>query len=104
MIIEPIRWKEVEPLLLQDDCLIVDLRVRSKYEQGHIPNACCIPYNQMNRQIDRMRQYKNIILYCERGNISLLAARDLVRAGVSHAYSLYGGYDEYKRTRQNVKV
>ena len=39
---------------------------------------------------------KTLVLYCERGNTSMLIAKKLMSYNID-AYSLYGGVNEYKK-------
>lgn len=75
-------------------CILVDLRTLEEYEEGHIRGAVNIPYEELEQNIDRLRGYQNIYLYCDRGNLSLLACRDLEKEGF-HVINLWGGVQTF---------
>lgn len=88
--------------------ILIDLRSREDYSTGHIPGAMCIPYEELRQRIPELRnsvmqcsrRYGNavIIVYCDRGNTSLKAARDLYRVGF-RVKNVYGGITAYKGPR-----
>lgn len=82
---------------------LIDVRTKEEYMRGHIPGAVNIPYDEIRKRIGEIRQLavdgksgerKELILYCDRGNISLLAARDLYRLGFS-VKNMHGGLKDY---------
>lgn len=82
--------EQVLKYLGKSGSLFVDLRTREEYAAGHIKGAINIPYEEMEQEKERMRGFKNIYLYCDRGNLSLLASRDLKREGFP-VTNLWGG-------------
>lgn len=94
MSFDTIRANDIAKYIGKSNVLIIDLREREEYEAGHIPSAINIPYEELeNRKKDLQRNYL-LVFYCDRGNISLLAARDLLRDGYN-IKSLYGGIRAY---------
>jgi len=85
--------------------LLIDLRNRAEYEKGHIPGAVCIPYEELRGHLNNLRRWtlqcqrrfgrSSLILYCDRGNTSLRAARDLDNMNFQ-VKSVYGGISAYK--------
>ena len=85
--------------------MLIDLRNRRDYSAGHIPEAICIPYEELRqnmpvlkRRVELCRkQFGNavIIVYCDRGNTSIRAARDLYNQGFP-VKNVYGGFSAYK--------
>ena len=72
------------------DCLFVDLRTEEEYAAGHLKGAVNIPYENIEKEKRRLYGYRNIYLYCDRGNLSLLASRDLKEEGFP-VINLWGG-------------
>lgn len=72
---------------------IIDLRKAADFDRGHIKGAVSVPY-QGGRFVFRPPKGKEIILYCERGSLSLMAARELVRDGY-RVRSVIGGMHAY---------
>lgn len=95
MSFETIRTNEIEKYIGRDDVLIIDLRDKEEYDAGHIPTAINIPYEELEQYKGRISRDNLLIFYCDRGNISLLAARDLMKDGYN-IKSLYGGIKAYR--------
>ncbi|MEG1459322.1 MAG: rhodanese-like domain-containing protein [Acetivibrio sp.] len=68
--------KEIVSYLGKEGTILVDLREKKEYEKEHINRAVNIPYDSFDLRKNELSEYKVIILYCERGNASLLAARE----------------------------
>lgn len=93
--------KDLREYLGREDILLFDLREREEYELGHIDGAVWEDWEKLEDTIEgHLREQKSeiswIILYCERGNTSLLIARDLARFGYP-VISLKGGYMEWEK-------
>lgn len=84
--------------------ILIDLRDKADYKQEHIPGAVWADWEKLDKNIGSLLMSYNrkpdwIILYCERGNISLLASRDLARLGYP-VISLNGGYVRWQEWSQ----
>lgn len=88
--------------------MLIDLRGREEYQKEHIPGAVCIPYDELSGRIPELRDWVSqcsrrygravLIVYCDRGNTSIRAARDLYREGFC-VKNVYGGISAYKGPR-----
>ena len=95
MYFETIRTKDILKYIQRPNTIIIDLRSTQNYNKGHIPSAVNIPYEYLHENYHIICNYEVIIFYCERGNISLLAARDVGKQGFQQVKSLYGGINSY---------
>lgn len=105
MYFETIRANDIFRYNMNGGGLLVDLRQKEKYNAGHIPGAINIPYEELQDRMQEVRQMLEkrssgralppVIVYCDRGNTSLLAARDFYRAGIS-VFNVYGGFAHYR--------
>ena len=74
----------------------MDVRDEESYRRGHIQNARNIPLPYIAEWGRDISDRIALILYCEHGNQSLLAARKLKgRRGA--VYTLIGGYRAYRK-------
>ena len=89
-----ISQNELTHYLQKPDTTLIDLRTPEAFQKGHIPGASNIPYPQLYTKSLSAFSREIIILYCDRGNQSLLAARDLQKRGIM-AFSIYGGFLSY---------
>ena len=83
--------------------VLIDVREKEEYAKGHIPGAVNIPYDELQNRIPELTELTRprmgggsvfVILYCERGNTSLLASRDLYRRGF-FVKNVHGGIHAY---------
>lgn len=95
MSFDTIRTNDIIKYIGNNNVIIIDLRDRDEYEAGHIPTAINIPYDELDEQKSRLQKNYLLIFYCDRGNISLLASRDLIKDGYN-IKSLYGGLRSYR--------
>jgi rhodanese-related sulfurtransferase len=91
---DTIKTNDILKYIGNPNVLIIDLRDRAEYKAGHIPSAVNIPYEELDDSKARLKRNMLLIFYCDRGNISLLAARDLMKDGYN-IKSLYGGLRAY---------
>ncbi|TAH65663.1 MAG: rhodanese-like domain-containing protein [Anaerolineaceae bacterium] len=94
MSFETIKANDVVNYIGRPNVLIIDLRDREDYMKGHIPSAVNIPYDNLEHEKHRLSRNTLLILYCDRGHISLLAARDLMKYGYQ-IKSMHGGIQAY---------
>lgn len=94
MSFDTIRTNDIINYIGMPNVMIIDLRDRKDYDKGHIPTAVNIPYEELERKKQYIRKDSLLIFYCDRGNVSLLAIRDLMKDGYEMK-SLYGGVHAY---------
>ncbi len=76
----------------KDHVLIIDVRSAEEYEAGHIPNAIHISLDEIEERLEEIMDYKNkpIILYCNTGNRSGMAAETLANNGFTNIINAQG--------------
>jgi phage shock protein E len=76
--------------VLQRDAVIVDVRTKTEYSQGHIAGSKNIPLNEIRLKTDMIRKWnKPVVTVCRSGNRSATAKKLLKAAGVE----VYNGGD-----------
>lgn len=77
---------------LGDDSILVDVRTPAEFEKGAIAGAKNMPVDTIANQIDQLRPYKKIYLYCLSGGRSQLALTQLEHSGLdAELYNLASG-------------
>ena len=104
MYVDTIRAKDIERYFGKGECVFVDLRSREEYEKSHIPSAINIPYEDIDDYMNEFARYNQVILYCGRGNLSLLAARELSKTCKGHMISIGGGFNAYKQYNRSFAI
>jgi rhodanese-related sulfurtransferase len=89
-----------------NDILIVDVREQDEYAQGHIPGALCVPRGLLEGAADAdykhrvetlcTAQDRTVVLYCQTGGRSAMAADTLNQMGFSKAWNLAGGIEVWE--------
>lgn len=79
--------------------VIIDVREKEEWVEGHLPGARFIPRGFLEMRIEDAvpQRDKEVILYCAGGNRSALAARSLREMGYQNVKSMQGGYTAWKR-------
>jgi molybdopterin/thiamine biosynthesis adenylyltransferase len=79
--------------------LLVDVRRRDEWDEGHIPGAVHIPRGSLESRIERAAPDRGrpIVVYCSVGERSAFAARTLGELGYEDVRSLAGGFTDWKR-------
>lgn len=88
--------RELNLMCRQKNTVTVDIRDRQAYQKYHFKNAINIPYVDCENWSERFRRGQNYILYCDYGNISLLAAKKLAKCGIT-VYTVVGGAQGMQR-------
>lgn len=87
---EVIHPRNMERMIQEKCAMVIDVRSREAYRTYHFHSAVSCPYEEIERQCYRFPKRRALILYCEYGSTSLLAARELARAGYE-VYTVAGG-------------
>ncbi len=76
----------------ETDYILLDVRTRQEYEQGHIPGAICVPNEAIgSEEIPALPHREQLILvYCRSGNRSKQAAQKLADLGYTNVVE-FGG-------------
>lgn len=88
------------------DLVLLDVRERDAYEDGHIPGARLLPRGQLELRVnqDLPDPTPRILAYCEFGRISTLAAATLREMGYQRAVALDGGMKAWREAGFPVKT
>lgn len=95
MSFEVINPRQLDGYLGRKDVIIVDLREKEEYLEYHLAGAVNIPYEELSERKHWLRRYPVIIFYCDRGNVSLMAARDL-KDWTNQVITVSGGVHQFR--------
>ncbi len=94
------RHTTVEQLARQArDVTLIDVRARTEHEAGHLPDSKLIPLPELPDRIDEVPRDVPVVLYCESGGRSAIAASLLQARGHRNVSNLTGGYRAWARNR-----
>jgi molybdopterin/thiamine biosynthesis adenylyltransferase/rhodanese-related sulfurtransferase len=74
--------------------VLVDVRARNEWNQGHIPGATLIPLGELDARIEEAAPDRSrpVILYCASGNRSAFGAKTLGELGYADVVSVTDGF------------
>ena len=80
------------------DIVLVDVREKYEWNEGHIPGAVHVPRGFLELQIEEAvpDKSKTVLLYCAGGVRSLMAGKTLQDMGYDNAISMSGGFGQWK--------
>lgn len=84
--------------LINANAAVLDVREPKEFEGGRLPNAIHIPLSQLASRGSELAKLagKPLVVYCDRGTRSRLAAGKLDKLGFKDLYSLVGGFRAWK--------
>ncbi|HEY7197871.1 MAG TPA: molybdopterin-synthase adenylyltransferase MoeB [Gaiellaceae bacterium] len=79
--------------------LLVDVRERDEWAEGHIPGAVHVPRGFLESRIEQVApdHERPVVVYCAGGSRSAFAAKTLEELGYQDVSSLAGGFTDWKR-------
>lgn len=75
-----------------EDMIIVDVRTRDEYREGHLMNSRSIPMEDFKKHMNRIPRDKPVLLYCQDGATSIRAIRYLEVAGYEDLLHMHEGF------------
>ena len=79
----------------EEGYIILDVRTQEEYDQGHIPGAIVISYEEIETRAEEVLTDKDqlILVYCRSGRRSKIAAEALVEQGYTNIKEFGGIID-----------
>lgn len=92
--LDTISAKELDWYIEDGGVWLIDLRSEEEYEEKHIKGAVNIPQGEL-KPGQHLPQHMPLILYCERGGLSMTIARRLAAKGY-RVKTVVGGIHAYQ--------
>lgn len=97
MAFERISVEKAQALIAQGGAAIADVRDPGAFESGHIDSAVNVSDSNVQAFLDGLDKDMPVIVYCYHGNMSQGAANYFDNQGCSQAYSVDGGFEEWRQ-------
>jgi hydroxyacylglutathione hydrolase len=82
---------------------VLDVRSQAEFAAGHLEGAQHIYAGHLDRAADRIPDGRPLLVHCQAGYRSIIAASVLERLGVEDVVVLAGGYDTIERARRSAQ-
>jgi rhodanese-related sulfurtransferase len=91
--------REAAELLQNLSPLLLDVRTRAEFSNGHIENAILIPVQELQKRVGELSEYKHsdILIYCATGNRSTVASKILVDNGFKRIVNMRFGIYQWAK-------
>lgn len=86
-----------EKIRNREDIIILDVRTKKEYKNGHIKGAVLISIDELRDNIDKLNAGDQIIIYCKTGYRAYLGLRILKNLGFKNVKVLNGSYLSWVR-------
>jgi len=86
--------------------LIVDVRSRAEFDEGHIPGAMHVSFYSIGSGLSEagISNEDSIVLYCEHGPRASIAGFSLYLSGYHHVYALLGHMKGWRKNEYPIEV
>jgi rhodanese-related sulfurtransferase len=75
--------------------LLVDVRERGEWQQGHAPRTKLIPLGTLSSRLSELPRERDVLLICRSGNRSGQAQRQLLQLGYDRVVNVSGGMNAW---------
>lgn len=75
-----------------ENCLVLDVRTPEEFATGHLPMAINFPVDQIPTRLAEIPTDKTLVIYCEHGSRSKLAANFLSARNYPSVYHIQDGF------------
>ena len=88
-----------DQLLQSKTNVVLDVRTRGEYEEGHLPGAVLIDFTEDNfdAEVAKLDKSKTYLVHCAVGGRSARACKKMEKAGFTNLYNLQGGLTAWEK-------
>lgn len=83
---------------------IVDVRSEKEWKTGHVSGSLNIPLNHLRERISEIANDRSVVVHCEGGYRSAIAASLLAGAGRNDVFDMVGGFKAWSASRLAVEA
>lgn len=83
---------ELAPMISRGDVQVIDVRGANEWEAGHLPRVANIPLASLAERVAEIQRDGPVVVHCQSGARSAIAASLLRARGVDRVVNLSGGY------------
>jgi rhodanese-related sulfurtransferase len=89
----------ISPEQVKGKAVLLDARERSEYDVSHLPKARWVGYDDFDlKRLAGIPKSDTVIVYCSIGYRSERIGEQLIKAGYTKVFNLYGGIFQWKNS------
>ena len=92
-----VKPEEAAQKVRDGEAVVVDVRARSEWDEGHIPGAVHVPLSTLQQHVAEVPKGTPVILQCGGGGRSAVAASVLRSHGIHDVMNLTGGIERWRK-------
>lgn len=100
---ENVSPSEANEMVEKGEAYVLDVRNQTEFDEGHIDNAQHIMVGTLKNRIDEVDTDKTVIVQCQAGARSAIAASVLKANGIDNLVNMTGGYSKWQQEVASVK-
>jgi hydroxyacylglutathione hydrolase len=94
---------ELAARMMAGEVNVIDVRGAAEWEAGHLPDVPNIPVGYLADRLDEVPADRPLVVHCQGGGRSAIAASVLQARGITDVLNLTGGYQEWVREGHPVE-
>ena len=94
---------DVAEQMRRGELTVVDVRGRSEWEAGHLPNVANIPVGYLSERLDEIPRDTPVAVQCQTGARSAIAASVLSAHGFTNVSNVVGGFAAWQAAGEPVE-
>jgi hydroxyacylglutathione hydrolase len=79
--------------------IVVDVRAPSEWQAAHLAGSLNVPLNHLRERLNEVPQDRTVVVHCEGGYRSAIAASVLAQAGRKNVLDLVGGFKAWSASK-----
>lgn len=79
--------------------VVLDVRAASEWQAAHVAGSQNVPLNHLRERLDEVPQDRTVVVHCEGGYRSAIAASVLAQAGRKNVLDLVGGFKAWSASK-----
>jgi hydroxyacylglutathione hydrolase len=95
--------KDLAERLRRNEAAVIDVRGRAEWAAGHLPNVPNIPLGYLTDRIDDVPRDKPVVVHCQSGSRSAIAASVLRARGLTNVMNLTGGFAAWQNAGHPIE-
>jgi len=88
---------ELAERVRRGEAAVLDVRGRAEWEAGHLPGVANVPVGYLTEHLDELPRDRPLVVHCQAGARSAIAASVLQAHGFDNVVNLTGGYAAWAR-------